>query len=162
MLFWVSNYLYMRMFCIFVFALVQCNWACFTWKCTLEIYSLLLWLPAKVKVTDSSIKKIVEVNDVYRHDSYKQIWPQSFRAMSNINSFCHARQPAGWKDRQRRLITQIHISLTSATLVDKSTHDIQRWRVFFSVHNEQIDKCTKHRSTYPSWIKSQQWSIPLP
>ena len=39
MLFWVS---YMPVFYIFVFALVQCSWACFTWKSTLEIQSLLL------------------------------------------------------------------------------------------------------------------------
>ena len=41
MLFWVS---YMHVFCIFVFALVQHNWAYFTWKGTQEIRSLLLLL----------------------------------------------------------------------------------------------------------------------
>ena len=40
-LFWVS---YMHVFCIFVFAPVQHNWACFTWKGALEICSLLLLL----------------------------------------------------------------------------------------------------------------------
>ena len=40
-LFWVP---YMRVFCIFVFAPVQHNWACFTWTGTLEIWSLLLLL----------------------------------------------------------------------------------------------------------------------
>ena len=35
---WVS---YMHVFCIFVFAPVQRNWACFTWKGALEIRSLL-------------------------------------------------------------------------------------------------------------------------
>ena len=33
---------YMHVFCIFVFAPVQCNCACFTWKGALEIRSLLL------------------------------------------------------------------------------------------------------------------------
>ena len=41
LLFWVS---YMHVFCIFVFAPVQRNRACFTWKCALEIRSLLLIL----------------------------------------------------------------------------------------------------------------------
>ena len=35
---------YMHVFCIFVFAPVQRNWACFTWKDALEIRSLLLLL----------------------------------------------------------------------------------------------------------------------
>ena len=39
--FWVS---YMHAFSIFVFAPVQRNWACFTWKSALEICSLLLLL----------------------------------------------------------------------------------------------------------------------
>ena len=39
--FWVS---YMHAFSIFVFAPVQRNWACFTWKSALEIRSLLLLL----------------------------------------------------------------------------------------------------------------------
>ena len=42
--FWVS---YMHAFSIFVFAPVQRNWACFTWKSTLEIRSLLLLLLSK-------------------------------------------------------------------------------------------------------------------
>ena len=41
MLFWVS---YMHVFCIFVFAFVQRNWARFTWKGALEICVLLLLL----------------------------------------------------------------------------------------------------------------------
>ena len=41
MLFWVS---YMHVFCIFVCALVQRNWACFTWKGALGLRSLLLFL----------------------------------------------------------------------------------------------------------------------
>ena len=43
--FWVS---YMHAFCIFVFASVQRNWACFTWKSALEIRSLLLLLLQKL------------------------------------------------------------------------------------------------------------------
>ena len=39
MLFWAS---YMHVFCISVFALVQHNWACFTWKGAVETRSLLL------------------------------------------------------------------------------------------------------------------------
>ena len=39
--FWVS---YMHVFSVFVFAPVQRNWACFTWKSALEIRSLLLLL----------------------------------------------------------------------------------------------------------------------
>ena len=35
---------YKHVFYMFVFAPVQCNWACFTWKGTLEIRSLLLLL----------------------------------------------------------------------------------------------------------------------
>ena len=41
LLFWVSH---MHVFCIFVFAPVQRNWACFTWTGTLQIRSLLLLL----------------------------------------------------------------------------------------------------------------------
>ena len=39
LLFWVS---YMHVFCIFVFAPVQCSWACFTWNGALELRSSLL------------------------------------------------------------------------------------------------------------------------
>ena len=46
--FWVP---YMHAFSIFEFAPVQCNWACFTWKSTLEIRSLLLLLLLLLKMT---------------------------------------------------------------------------------------------------------------
>ena len=57
--FWVS---YMHAFSIFVFAPVQRNWACFTWKSALEIRSLLLLLllltiPVPTSMSHDSTRK---------------------------------------------------------------------------------------------------------
>ena len=64
LLFWVS---YMHVFCIFVFAPVQRNWACFTLKDTLEICSLsfllLLLLLLLLAVTSVSVSALFSVSD---------------------------------------------------------------------------------------------------
>ena len=67
LLFWVS---YMHVFCIFVFAAVQRNWACFTWKGALEICSLLLLLlllSSLLLCVDSTIHIHVFVGLAYLH-----------------------------------------------------------------------------------------------
>ena len=53
--------LYACVFCIFVFAPVQRNWACFTWKGALELCSLLLFIIIIIIIiTDGIIAKILK------------------------------------------------------------------------------------------------------
>ena len=66
---------YMHVFCIFVFALVQRNWAYFTWKGTLEIRSLLSLL-SKLTLTDGQghphWHQNVELSDLYHHTKFER------------------------------------------------------------------------------------------
>ena len=84
MLSWVS---YMHVFCIFLFALVQRNSACFTWKGTLEICSILLLLLLLNRWTTHWYPLFIFTQFISNRDRYP--WLLYLSAYSHWQCNCH-------------------------------------------------------------------------